>query len=467
MSAHNAFVKEPQMTFIHAKTALLPEGWVQDVKLTLAQGRIVEVETGVPAATNLGPVVDCLLPAMVNLHSHAFQRAMAGMTEARGAGNDSFWTWRTLMYRFLDRLTPEDVQAIAAMVMLEMAEAGYAAVAEFHYLHHGVGGQTYDDLAEMTARIAAAAAETGLGLTHLPVLYERGGCDGRSLTEGQRRFGNDLDQFGRLWQAAAQALVGLPADTVLGVAPHSLRAASPDGLRMAEALAPGAPIHIHVAEQMAEVTEVLGATGLRPVQWLLENHEMSSRWCLIHATQMEAFETEAMAKTGAIAGLCPITEANLGDGIFDGMRFRAAGGKFGVGSDSNVRISLSEELRLLEYSQRLAGKGRAMLADAGQSTGRVLYNAACAGGALAGGRDGGSIRVGAWADLVSLDMQDADMAASSGDMILDTFIFAKDDRMISEVWSAGRHIVSQGRHAKRDAIVSRYRSTIARLRSAL
>jgi formimidoylglutamate deiminase len=404
---------------------------------------------------------------MVNLHSHAFQRAMAGMTEARGAGQDSFWTWRTLMYRFLDRLTPDDVQAIAAMVMLEMAEAGYAAVAEFHYLHHGVGGVVYDDLAEMSGRIAAAAAETGLGLTHLPVLYERGGCDGRALTTGQLRFGNDPDRFARLWQGAQAALKGLPADTVLGVAPHSLRAASAEGIRTAAGLSVATPIHIHVAEQVAEVTEVLGATGARPVQWLLENTDLNARWCLIHATQMEAFETEGMAKSGAIAGLCPITEANLGDGIFDGVRFRAAGGRFGVGSDSNVRISLSEELRLLEYSQRLAGKGRAMLADPDRSTGRVLYEGACQGGALAGGRQGGAIAVGNWADLVALDCSGPDLGPSMGDMILDTFIFAGDDRMVSEVWSAGRHIVTGGRHAAREGIIGRYRHVLARLRSAL
>jgi formimidoylglutamate deiminase len=310
---------------------------------------------------------------MVNLHSHAFQRAMAGMTEYRSAGQDSFWTWRTLMYRFLDRLSPEDVQAIAAMVMLETAEAGYAAVAEFHYLHHAPGGTPYDDLAEMSARIAAAASETGLGLTHLPVLYERGGCDGRPLTAGQLRFGNDPERFAKLWDGAAKALAALPADTVLGVAPHSLRAASAEGIRAAAALNPQPPIHIHVAEQMAEVTEVQAATGARPVEWLIANADLSSRWCLIHATQMEPFETEAMAKSGAIAGLCPITEANLGDGIFDGVRFQAHGGVYGVGSDSNVRISLSEELRLLEYSQRLAGKGRAMLAVEGVRAAQERY----------------------------------------------------------------------------------------------
>ncbi|WP_430463847.1 formimidoylglutamate deiminase [Tabrizicola sp.] len=456
------------MTVLHAKTALLPDGWARDVQITLSQGRIASVLTGVASAeASQTQRVDCLLPAMVNLHSHAFQRAMAGMTEARGAGQDSFWTWRTLMYRFLDRLTPEDVQAIAAMVMLEMAEAGYAAVAEFHYLHHAPGGVPYGDLAEMSARIAAAAAETGLGLTHLPVLYERGGCDGRALSAGQLRFGNDPDRFARLWEAAGRALAALPPDTVLGVAPHSLRAASPAGIRAAAALNPKAPIHIHVAEQLAEVTEVQAATGARPVEWLLANTELSSRWCLIHATQMEPHETEAMAKSGAVAGLCPITEANLGDGIFDGVRFQAAGGDYGVGSDSNVRISLSEELRLLEYSQRLAGKGRAMLADGARSTGRVLYETACQGGALAAGRQAGQIAVGQWADLMALDCSGPDLGASAGDMILDTFLFAGDDRMVAEVWSAGRHIVTGGRHAGREAIISRYRRAIAGLRDAL
>lgn len=451
------------MTFLHAKTALLPEGWAEDVALRIEAGRIVEVSTGVKAAG----AVDCLLPAVANLHSHMFQRAMAGMTEYRSAGQDSFWTWRSLMYRFLDRLTPEDVEAIAGMVMVEMAEAGYASVAEFHYLHHGVNGARYDDLAEMSARIAAAAAETGLGLTHLPVLYERGGCDGRALNAGQLRFGTTPDQFAELWTAAQRALRGLPADTVLGVAPHSLRAASAAGIALAAGLDPATPVHIHVAEQVAEVEEVLAQMGARPVQWLLENQALSERWCLIHATQMQAFETEGMARSGAVAGLCPITEANLGDGIFDGARYLAAGGRFGVGSDSNVRISLSEELRLLEYSQRLGLRARAVLAREGQSVGRVLYQGAAEGGALAAGRASGAIKVGNWADLMALDCSGPDLAASTGDMILDSFIFAGDDRVVSEVWAAGRHIVTAGRHAARDAVRARYAKTVARLRGAL
>lgn len=445
---------------VHAKTALLPDGWADNVRVTVSAGRISAVETGVPGGSGI------VLPAMANLHSHAFQRAMAGLTEHRTAGQDSFWTWRALMYRFLARLTPPDVEAIAARVFMEMAEAGYAAVAEFHYLHHGPGGARYDDPAEMSARIAAAAAAVGLGLTHLPVLYERGGCDGRALTAGQLRFGNDLDGFAALWDGARAAVRDLPPDTVIGVAPHSLRAVSPASLGAVVALAPQAPLHLHLAEQVAEVDELRAHTGARPVEWLLANAAVDRRWCLIHATQMEPHETVGLAATGAVAGLCPITEANLGDGIFDALRWQGAGGRFGVGSDSNVQISLTGELRLLEYSQRLAHRGRALMAVDGKSTGRSLYEAACAGGAQAAGRQAGAIRVGDWADMVRL-ADDGDLAARAGDAILDTLIFACDDRLVRDVWSAGRHIVRDGRHAQRDAITMRFRAVMARLGDAI
>ena len=451
------------MTVLRAKTALLADGWANDVEVTISGGRIAALATGRP-----GPgALDCLLPAPVNLHSHAFQRAMAGLTERRSAGQDSFWTWRQLMYRFLDRLTPGDVQAIAAFVQMEMAEAGYAAVAEFHYLHHAPGGVAYADRAEMSARIAAAAADSGLGLTLLVVLYQQGGCDGRALGPGQLRFGNDPDGFGALWQGAGRALAGLPADTRLGVAPHSLRAVSRDGLIFARGLAPQDPLHLHIAEQVAEVTEVQAAYGARPVDWLLANHPVDARWCLIHATQMVPAETLGLAATGAVAGLCPITEANLGDGTFDALRFAAAGGRWGVGSDSNLRISLVEELRLLEYSQRLQHRGRALLATPDQSTGRVLLDSAVRGGAQAAGRGAGGIAPGGWADLLALDMTATDLDGVQGDAILDAWIFAGDDRMVADVWSAGRHLVSGGRHRARDAITARYRSVMARLRVAL
>ncbi|EEW25390.1 formimidoylglutamate deiminase [Rhodobacter ferrooxidans] len=451
-------------TTLWAETALLPDGWAQSVRVDLAGGRIAAIT---PGASPSGQRLGCLLPAPANLHSHAFQRAMAGMTERRGSGTDSFWTWRALMYRFLDHLSPDDVQAIAAFVQMEMLEAGYAAVGEFHYLHHQPGGAPYADLAEMAARIVAAAHQTGIGLTLLPVLYQQGGCDGRSLGPGQMRFGNDNARFADLWQGAARALAALPADAVLGVAPHSLRAVSKQGLQMAAALAPQAPIHLHLAEQQAEVAEVQAAYGARPTEWLLANASVDARWCAIHATQMTAAETVALAQSGAVAGLCPITEANLGDGIFDGARHLAAGGAFGIGSDSNLRIALAEELRLLEYGQRLRDHGRAVLATPDRSTGRVLYDGAVAGGAQACGRGPGGLRVGGWADMLALDRGAVDLAGTAGDATLDAWIFAGDDRMISEVWSAGRHLVTGGRHHAHDAITAAYRACTQRLRGRL
>ncbi len=453
------------MIWLFAETALVPDGWAHDVLVEIAEGRIVAVTARAeapPSAERVG----ILLPAAVNLHSHSFQRAMAGLTEARGAGGqDSFWTWRSLMYRFLEHLTPDDLEAIAGQVMVEMAEAGYAAVAEFHYLHHAPGGAVYDDLAEMSARIAAAAALTGMGLTLLPVLYSQGACDGRALAGGQLRFRNDAERFGLLWHAAGKALAGLPPDTVLGVAPHSLRAVSPEGLGFAAGLAPDRPIHIHVAEQVAEVEEVLAHRGVRPVEWLLREQAVDARWCLIHATQMTPTETAALAVSGAVAGLCPITEANLGDGVFDGVRYHGAGGRFGVGSDSNVRIALAEELRMLEYSQRLRDRGRACLATADRSTGRVLYEGAVVGGAQALGRASGAIRVGDWADLVTLDPDHLAIMGLAGDQILDAFVFAADDRLVRDVWSAGRRLLREGRHKCRDAVAARFRATLTRLRS--
>jgi formimidoylglutamate deiminase len=411
--------------------------------------------------------VALLLPALTNLHSHAFQRAMAGMTEARGPDpEDSFWTWRRLMYRFLDRLDPDQVEAIAALVYVEMLEAGYASVGEFHYLHHAPGGAPYDNLAEMSARIAAAASETGIGLTHLPVLYTQGGSDGRALEGGQLRFGNDLDRFARLLEGAEKVVAQTGPDAVTGIAPHSLRAVGVEDLTHASGLRPDRPLHLHIAEQRAEVVEILATHGATPVKWLLEIMDVDARWCLIHATHMDPAETKGLAKSGAVAGLCPITEANLGDGIFDGARYLAEGGRLGIGSDSNIRIALAEEVRTLEYGQRLRDRARAVLAGQG-STGRTLYDAALAGGAQAMGRITGSIAEGHWADLVALDGDALALAGLEGDSLLDGWFFAGDDSVVCDVWSAGRHMVRNGRHIHRDRIEARYRKAIADLRADL
>ena len=482
------------MTTLHARTALTEEGWRRDVRLEIdGSGTIAALASGVGSAgavvgkdrdraaevddghgdgdgdgvgdeaidAGAEVTVDVLLPAPANLHSHAFQRAIAGRTERRGPdGRDSFWSWRETMYRFLERLDPDDVEAIAAFAQMEMLEAGFAAVAEFHYLHHGPGGVPYADLGELSARIAAAARTSGIGLTLLPVLYVAGGCDGRALAGGQRRFGNEETRFAALHERAAVAVRALPDDARLGVAAHSLRAVSPAQLRTATALAPRAPFHLHIAEQPAEVDEVRRALGARPIEWLLGNHDVDARWCLIHATQATDAELDGLARSGAVAGLCPITEANLGDGLFGARRYLDAGGALGVGSDSNLRISLAGELRTLEHGQRLRDGERAVLADATRSTGRRLLEEACAGGARAAGRASGAIAPGRLADLVALDGKATSLLGTEEDTTIDAFAFAGGDDAITDVWAAGRHVVREGRHVRREAIERRYRETV-------
>lgn len=449
-----------------AKEALLPGGWAQDVRIDIgADGQIAAVSENVPEA---GHRVGRLLPAPVNAHSHAFQRAMAGLTEARGpSSSDSFWTWRQLMFRFLDQLTPEHVEAITALVQMEMLEAGYATNVEFHYLHHQPSGMPYDSLSEMSDRVAAAAAQTGIGLCLLPVHYEFGGCDGRMLTAGQIRFGNDLERFQTLHDNAAKAVAQLPADAHIGVAPHSLRAVGQGDLKAYAQHFSTGPIHMHLAEQSAEVEDVLNQWGARPVNWALDNMDLDDRWCLIHCTQMTPDETKRLAQSGAVAGLCPITESSLGDGIFDGLRWMDHGGAIAIGSDSNIRISLTEEMRTLEYSQRLRDHSRAALATKDHATGRRIFEAMVAGGAQAAGRETGALAIGKWADLLALDDGSIHLEGRHGDTGLDSWIFAGDDGMVTDVWSAGRHVVQGGRHIHRHAIQSAYRNTMRQLRTVL
>ena len=453
-----------------ADHALTDEGWARAVTITIARdGSIDAVRPDSPPPTGSAAIrCGVLLPALANVHSHAFQHALAGLTERRGAhGSDSFWTWRERMFAFLPQLGPAEVEAISAYVFMTSLQAGYAAIAEFHYLHHQPDGTPYSRLAEMSERIAAAAATTGIGLSLLPVLYQQGGCDGRALGAGQQRFGNDLDRLARLHQEAVTAVRHLPADCLVGVAPHSLRAVTPTALNEVLTLAPQAPVHLHLSEQRAEVDEVLHAYGQRPVAWLLDHAPVDARWCLIHATQMTADETLGLAASGAVVGLCPETEANLGDGIFDGARFLNAGGRFGIGSDSNVRISLTGELRLLEYSQRLQERSRAVLAAPEQSTGRALLAAAAAGGAQATGRHAGALAPGRLADLVALNADAPALAGLHGDNLLDAYVFAGDDTLVTDVWSAGRHLVRQGRHIRAGAITEAFVRTMRGLRARL
>lgn len=454
------------MQSIWAETALLPSGWASNVRVDIdADGRISKVQTDAP---QLGTRVPMLLPAPVNVHSHAFQRAMAGLTEKRGPDpSDSFWTWRQLMFRFLDRLTPKHIEAITAFVQMEMLEAGYGASVEFHYLHHQPGGVLYDDIAETSERVIAAADQTGMGLCLLPVHYQYGGCDQRALGAGQIRFGNDFDQFQRLHDAASAHLKSTSADCTIGVAPHSLRAVGMDDLKSYNTAFRSGPIHMHLAEQRAEVAEVEQHWGARPVHWALDNMGLDRRWCLIHCTQMQPEETIALAQSGAVAGLCPITESSLGDGIFDAVRWLEHEGAFAIGSDSNIRISLSEELRTLDYSQRLRDGTRAALASPEKSTGRRLFDAVLAGGAQASARNSGRLEEGAWADMFALETDSEHMWGREQDTALDAWIFAADDRLVRDVWSAGRHMVKCGEHVERAQIVRAYKRTIDDLRDAL
>lgn len=448
------------MTILHAAAVLLPEGWADNVRVTIAEGRIAAFDTGVaPLPADERHAI--LVPAMPNLHSHAFQRAMAGLAERRGPGADSFWSWRETMYRFALKMTPDDVEVVAAQLYVEMLEAGFGRVGEFHYLHHAPDGGAYADPAEMAARIAAAASATGLGLTLLPVFYAHSGFGGLAPGDGQRRFICDRDLYAKLLDGARRIAVGVDGARV-GVAPHSLRAVTPAELAAVTALAGDGPIHIHAAEQVREVEDCVAWSAKRPVEWLIENAGVDRRWCLVHATHMTATETAALAASGAVAGLCPVTEANLGDGTFPAPEFSAAGGRFGIGSDSNVLIGVGDELRQLEYSQRLDRRARNVLARPGGSNGRALFDAALAGGARALRADTGRIEPGADADLVSLDENHPTLAGKSGDAVLDAWIFA-GAAAVDCVWARGKKRVEGGRHHLREAVAARYRRTMTGL----
>ena len=446
-------------TTIHCARVLLPDGWAREVRLRIDAGKFAAIERMVPAQP--GDVrAAVMLPGMGNVHSHGFQRGMAGLTEYRGPEADNFWSWRELMYRFVGTMTPDDLEAITALAYIEMLESGFTRVGEFHYVHHDAAGRSYAQPAEMAARVASAAATTGIALTLLPVFYAHANFGGEAPTAGQRRFVTGIDEYARLLDAS-RALVATLADARVGVAPHSLRAVTPDELRQVVALSAGAPIHIHAAEQVREVEECRDWSGATPVQWLLEHTDVNARWCLIHATHMSAEEIARLARSGAVAGFCPVTEANLGDGIAPAAAFTAEGGTLGIGTDSNVRISVSEELRQLEYAQRLRDRARNVLAaQSAHSTGRTLFAGARRGGDRALGVEGaGGITEGAPADCVSLDVDALVQAGDDG--VLDSFVFAGVP--VQHVWRAGRQVVADGVHEARTAVQSRYRAALARL----
>jgi formimidoylglutamate deiminase len=437
-----------------ARQALLPKGWATDVLLRWdAQGRLLDVQPhtrpppGTPVAA--GPV----LPGMPNLHSHAFQRALAGLTETRGVQDDSFWSWRALMYRFAARLSAAQLESIATALYAEMLEAGFTSVCEFHYLHHQPDGRAHDEPAEMSLALLRAAQRTGIGLTLLPVLYQASGFGAREPLPEQRRFVHGTDAMLRLLQRLHPLCAAQGAR--LGLAPHSLRAVPPQALSEAvaglHALDAQAPVHIHVAEQQAEVQASLDWCGQRPVAWLLDHAPVDQRWCLVHATHMDAHEYRQAARSGAVAGLCPSTEANLGDGVFDYTAWQSHAGAWGVGSDSHTAVDAAEELMLLEYSQRLTRQRRNVAASAQQpDVATHLWLGAVAGGAQAAARPVAGLLVSQLADLVVLDASHPLLAGLSPPQMLASHVFASSrHRAIDSVWSAGRAVVHKGHHALR------------------
>ena len=452
---------------LHAPVAMLPDEWARDVLVEIDDAGLIAAVTPDAAPGDAERLAGPLLPGMPNLHSHAFQRAMAGRTERHAGGADSFWTWREEMYRFVARVTPEDILAIAAQLDVELLKQGYTSVAEFHYLRHDPAGRPYSDRTTMAEALMEAASGSGIAITLLPVLYERAGFDGGSLANAQKRFATRAEDVLDM-VTCLRSRHRTDANVQVGVAPHSLRAVSPETLAaMLDGLdedAPTAPIHIHAAEQVREVEDCRAWSGLAPVEWLLRNAPVDARWCLVHCTHASERELAELAARAAVVGLCPTTEANLGDGVFPLAALLAAEGRFGIGSDSNVSQSPVEELRWLEYGQRLVARRRNVAATSARpSVGASLWRRALQGGAQALGRRTGTIAPGLHADLVVLDGADPRLAAANGDAILDALVFAGNAPLVRDVFVSGRRVVHEGRVAGEEAIARRYGEALARL----
>ena len=466
VASENHGGKTEAPTRLWFEAALLSAGWAEKVRLSISNGIITGVERGVAQQAD-DQKCSVGIPGLANLHSHAFQRGMSGLAEVRGPTSDSFWTWREIMYHFLDRLTPEDIEAITALAYAEMLESGFTRVGEFHYVHHDCDGKPYANIGEMAERICAAAHLTGINLTLLPSFYAHSNFGGLAPTIGQRRFISSLDGFARLLENAGRSTRAVSGAT-LGAAPHSLRAVTLDELNEIVSLCGDNPIHIHVAEQVKEVEDCITANGTRPVEWLLANAPVDGRWCLIHATHMTPTEIDAVTQRGATVGLCPITEANLGDGVFPAAAFAARGGRLGIGTDSNVNIDAAAELCMLEYSQRLTSLGRNVLArEKGASCGRSLFDLAYAGGNRALGHAQAGLSPSAPADIVTLSCDYPSLATQEReDAIIDRFIFGgRGGHAIDRVWVRGKCVVSNGQHFQREEFATRFRGTLRRILS--
>ncbi|MFQ0827348.1 formimidoylglutamate deiminase [Serratia fonticola] len=431
-----------------ASRALLPTGWAHNVRLEVdAHGQLAQVTPNADSDGCLRLHGD-VVPGMPNLHSHAFQRAMAGLAEVAGNPQDSFWTWRDLMYRLVQRLTPEQVGVIARQLYIEMLKGGYTQVAEFHYLHHTPEGKAYADRGEMTGRLSEAALQAGIGMTLLPVLYSYAGFGAQPAQAGQRRFIQSAESYLEQQQVIARQLAGQPLQNQ-GLCFHSLRAVELGQMQQILAASDQTlPVHIHIAEQQKEVNDCLAWSGQRPVAWLYEHLPVDSRWCLVHATHLDREELEQLARSKAVAGLCPTTEANLGDGIFPGDSYLHHQGRWGIGSDSHVSLNVVEELRWFEYGQRLRDQRRNRLTTPEQpAVADVLYQQALRGGAQACGTAIGKLAVGYRADWLVLDGDDPYLASAPDASILNRWLFAGGKEQIRDVFVAGRQVIEQGSHA--------------------
>ncbi len=446
---------------IQAAAALLADGWADDVSIAIDAGGTIESIT--PNSPDFdGERVAVLIPAIPNVHSHAHQRAMAGLGErAGGDAADSFWTWRQVMYHYLERLGPDHLHAIAAQLYVEMLKRGYGCVGEFQYLHHDPAGKAYAERAEMSLQCLAAARAVGIGFTALPVLYRYGGFGGAEPVAGQKRFLNDADEFNAIVARLIQATAG-DAGAAVGIAPHSLRAIDETLLREVVAAHDDlAAIHIHIAEQTREVDDCVAWSGTRPVDWLCDHFDVDAGWCLIHATHMSDDESARLAASGAVAGLCPTTEANLGDGFFNAAQYFDAGGAWAIGSDSHISIDPVEELRWLEYGLRLQTRRRSLASDtATPNPGRYLLDGALTGGARACGRKIGSIAVGYRADLVVLDANHPRLHGRARNDLLDSWIFSGNENLVRDVYIDGRKVIDAGHHADEARIANAYRAAL-------
>ncbi len=447
-------------------SALLAQGWANNVAVTIDdRGDIVEVSADSVDRTGKR-VTGCLLPGVPNLHSHAHQRAMVGLAERSDGNADNFWTWREVMYGFLGGINPHHLGAIAAQLYIEMLKSGYTCVGEFQYLHHNKEGKPHDEPAEMSLRTLAAAREVGIGITNLPALYRYSDFGGQEPLPDQRRFINDAEDFLSILGTLIEA-GGDDPNVATGVALHSLRAIS-KGL-IEEVLEEirghrNRPIHIHIGEQIEEVEKCLAWSNQRPVEWLYSNCDVDERWCLIHATHMSEGEMAQVVQSGAVVGVCPTTEANLGDGLFDAVAYVRLNGCLGIGSDSNVSVSPVEELRWLEYGQRLTELKRNALAGPEQgSTARNLFELALAGGAQACGRKIGRIEAGYRADLIVLETDHPLLYHRSEDELLSSWIFAGNTNLVRDVYVGGKLVVENGKHLMEESIGSRFKHAIDEL----